>query len=529
MWRRPVRPERHPHLCQCGSPLLAQYDLAALAGAWRPDALAGRPTTLWRYREVLPIEDGLDPVTLGEGFTPLLRARRLEAAFGIRRIHIKDESLNPTNSFKARGLSVAVTRARDLGARTLAVPSAGNAANALAAYAAAAGLEAQVFMPKDVKAPFIRECELYGAEVTLVEGLITDAGRAAAEQGSSQGWYDTSTLKEPYRVEGKKTMAYELGEQLAWQWPTWIIYPTGGGTGIIGMWKAFAELETLGWVSGQTRPPMVSVQAEGCAPIVRAFNAGRARAEPWTEARTVADGLRVPSAVGDFLILRALRESDGAAVAVTDDDMIDAMRELGRLKRFSKSSSTREAVHGTPTCNVHAGGSMRAYSMDLRERVLRESDAGMKAAAGAVKYHVSASWVRRLKQRRRETGEVAPRQQRYGRHPVLAPQLHTLAALIQEQPDRTLAELQVALATSASLATIWRAVQQLGFTLKKNGPRLRTRSPRPSTRPASSFLMRAGGAPISSGGMGAALAASGSPITPPRAGGRAAPSSPPCG
>ena len=297
--------------------------------------LEGKPPSLWRYREVLPIESDEEPVTLGEGFTPLIRARRLEAALGMDLVHIKDESLNPTNSFKARGLSVAVTRARGLGVQTLSVPSAGNAANALAAYAAQAGLVARVFMPKDVKTPFIRECELYGAEITLVDGLITDAGCAAAETGAALGWYDVSTLKEPYRIEGKKTMAYELGEQLGWRWPDWLISPTGGGTGIIGMWKAFAEIEALGWVTSQRRPRMVSVQAEGCAPIVRAFDAGTERAEPWANAQTVADGLRVPAAIGDFLILRALRESGGTAVAVSDNDMVAAMRDLGRLEGIS--------------------------------------------------------------------------------------------------------------------------------------------------------------------------------------------------
>ena len=291
---------------------------------------------MWRYREVLPAPDGDGPVTLGEGFTPLAHARRLGAAVGMDRLYVKDESANPTNSFKARGLSAAITVARRLGATTVSVPSAGNAANAAAAYAARAGLAAKVFMPRDVKTPFIRECELYGAEVTLVDGLITDAGRVAAEAGAARGWYDVSTLKEPYRVEGKKTMAYEIAEQLGWEWPDWMIYPTGGGTGIVGMWKACAELEALGWMpAGAQRPRMVSVQAEGCAPIVRAFHDGDERATPWEEARTSADGLRVPRAIGDFLILRALRESGGAAVAVSDSEMIAAMREIGATEGIS--------------------------------------------------------------------------------------------------------------------------------------------------------------------------------------------------
>ena len=292
---------------------------------------------MWRYREILPLNEGEEPVSLGEGFTPLIRARHLENTLGIDTIWIKDESLNPTNSFKARGLSAAVTCARRLGATTLSVPSAGNAANALAAYAASAALEAKVFMPRDVKTPFIRECELYGAEVTLVDGLITDAGRAASAQGQPLGWYDVSTLKEPYRIEGKKTMAYEIAEQLGWVWPDWFIYPTGGGTGIIGMWKACEELEQLGWIdpARSKRPRMVSVQAKGCAPIVRAFEAGASHAEPCDNAQTIADGLRVPSAIGDFLILRALRESNGTALSVSDSAMVSAMRELGQTEGIS--------------------------------------------------------------------------------------------------------------------------------------------------------------------------------------------------
>jgi threonine synthase len=290
---------------------------------------------MWRYRELMPLFAGERPISLGEGWTPLIHARRLGARLGLDRLFVKDESLNPTNSFKARGLAAAVTRAAQLGARTLSVPSAGNAATAMAAYAAAAGLEAKVFMPKDVKVPFIRECELYGAEVTLVDGLITDAGRLAAEQGKPRGWYDVSTLKEPYRIEGKKTMAYELGEQLDWKFPDWIIYPTGGGTGMVGMWKAFEELERISWKSAAVRPRMVSVQAEHCAPIVRAYEQGAERSEIWQGARTVADGLRVPKAIGDFLVLRAVRESGGTAVAVSDKSMVAAMRELGATEGIS--------------------------------------------------------------------------------------------------------------------------------------------------------------------------------------------------
>ena len=364
---------RIQHLCTCGAPLFARYDIDTLKRQWDRDTLAHRPPTLWRYREVLPIGPDQQPVTLGEGMTPLPRAPRLEEALGMRTIYIKDESLNPTNSFKARGLSVAVTKAKYLGATTLSVPSAGNAANAMAAYCAQAGLAAKVFMPRDVKKPFVWESELYGADVTLVDGLITDAGRVAAEQGSPLGWYDVSTLKEPYRVEGKKTLAYEIGEQLGWRWPDWFIYPTGGGTGIIGMWKAFSELEQLGWVSGSSRPKMVSVQAEGCAPIVRAFETGTERAEPWSPASTVADGLRVPRAVGDFLILRAIRESGGTALAVGDEQMVRAMRELGR----------REGISAAP----EGGATLCALQVLLQRGVIRPDESVVLFnTGGALKY-----------------------------------------------------------------------------------------------------------------------------------------------
>ncbi len=340
----PYDPRTPQHLCTCGAPLLARYDLAAARG-WRRDSLASGPSNMWRYRELLPLFDGEEPLTLGEGWTPLLHARRLGRALGVERLFVKDESLNPTNSFKARGLCAAVNRATRLGATVLSVPSAGNAANAMAAYAALAGLEARVFMPKDVKAPFIRECELYGAKITLVDGLITDAGRLAAEQGKPLGWYDMSTLKEPYRIEGKKTMAYELGEQLGWTFPDWIVYPTGGGTGMVGMWKAFDELERIGWKEPGARPKMVSVQAEHCAPIVRAYEQGAERSEMWQHAHTVADGLRVPKAIGDFLVLRAVRESGGAALAVSDADMVAAMREMGASEGISAAPEGGAALH----------------------------------------------------------------------------------------------------------------------------------------------------------------------------------------
>jgi len=327
-------PHERQFLCRCGAPLLARYDLERARG-WSRDTLIGRAPNMWRYRELMPLFDGEAPVTLGEGFTPLIHARSLGASIGLERLYIKDESLNPTNSFKARGQSAAITRAKYLGAKTVALPTAGNAGNAAAAYAAAAGLACEVFIPRDAKQPFIDECRLYGANVTLVDGLITDAGRLAAERGGPLGWYDVSTLKEPYRIEGKKTMGFELAEQMNWRWPDWIVYPTGGGTGMVGMWKAFEELERIGWVAPQKRPRMVTVQAENCAPIVRAFQRGTAKAEPWERAATIADGLRVPRAIGDFLILRAVRESGGTALAVSDDSMVAGMLEIGKHEGVS--------------------------------------------------------------------------------------------------------------------------------------------------------------------------------------------------
>jgi threonine synthase len=368
----PLDPHERHHLCACGAPLFAAYDLDA-ARDWRRDSLSGRVPTMWRYRELMPIFDGEEPVTLGEGFTPLLHAKKLGAQLGLSRLYIKDESLNPTNSFKARGQSAAITRARALGATTISLPSAGNAGNAAAAYAARAGLETKVFLPRDVKTPFIRECELYGAEVTLVDGLISDAGRIAAERGGAAGWYDVSTLKEPYRVEGKKTMAFELAEQMEWRWPQWIVYPTGGGTGLVGMWKAFEEIERIGWVRPAGRPRMVSVQAEGWAPIVRAYEEGHEQAAPWEDARTIADGLRVPRAIGDFLMLRALRESGGAAVAVSDRAMVDGMREIGHA----------EGVSAAP----EGGAALAAIKRLIAERLIRSQDVVVLFnTGGALKY-----------------------------------------------------------------------------------------------------------------------------------------------
>jgi len=317
------------NLCrECGKPLLVRYDLERAGNTLTKESLVTRRADLWRYREVLPVENDENIVSLGEGWTPLLHARRLGKQIGFEELYIKDESQNPTQSFKARGMSAAVSMAKELGAKKLAVPSAGNAAGALAAYAACAGLECFIFMPRDTPRANVVECEQTGAHVTLMDGLITDCGAEVARRKEAEGWFDVSTLKEPYRVEGKKTLGYELAEQLNWQLPDVIIYPTGGGTGLIGMWKAFDEMEALGWI-GSKRPRMVTVQASGCAPIVRAFETGQRFADEFPEAATVASGLRVPKAIGDFLILDALRKSGGTAIAVTDEELLAATREIG--------------------------------------------------------------------------------------------------------------------------------------------------------------------------------------------------------
>jgi threonine synthase len=309
------------NLCECGGPLLVHYDLSAL-GISNPQAMVSpQLSSMWRYEKVLPA-DAKDAVTLGEGWTPLVRLHRLADELGANDLWLKDEGQNPTDSFKARGLSMAVTMAKKLGVTKLAIPSAGNAASALAAYAAAAGMEAHIFMPSDVPQANFIECKAYGAHVTLVNGLINDCGRIVAERKTAEGWFDVSTLKEPYRIEGKKTMGYEVAEQFGWQLPDAILYPCGGGVGLIGMWKAFGELEMLG-ITGAKKPKLIAVQAAGCQPLTRAFNAGAARTELWNDAYTVASGLRVPKPLGDFQILNAIRESQGTAVSITDEDMLD--------------------------------------------------------------------------------------------------------------------------------------------------------------------------------------------------------------
>jgi threonine synthase len=314
------------NLCECGGPLFARYDLERAAKNMRPGHLALREPTMWRYDDVLPVESPDHRVSLGEGFTPLLAARRLGALTGLPRLFIKDESGNPTGSFKARGLSMAVSMAKALGASDVCLPSAGNAGSALAAYAAKGGLKAHVFVPRDAPRIFIMETVSYGAEVQAVEGLITDAAKVCAQRAREAGWYECATLKEPYRVEGKKTMGYELAEQMGWKLPDAILYPTGGGIGLIGMWKAFQEMETMGFV-GPGRPRMYAVQADGCAPIVKAFAEDREEAPFWENAHTLAYGIRVPKALGDFLILRALRESHGAGVSVSDAEIIQGVKD----------------------------------------------------------------------------------------------------------------------------------------------------------------------------------------------------------
>ena len=319
------------NLCPCGSPLMVRYDLKKAKTAFVRSSLEGRVASLWRYRELLPLQNDANLISMGEGYTPILDAKTLGGELGLRRLWIKDEAQNPTGSFKDRGLSLAISRAKELGVKKAAIPSAGNAGGSFAAYAARAGIEAHVFMPRDTPMANQIEVAQYGARLTLVDGLINECGRIIAEKKVTEGWFDVSTLKEPYRIEGKKTMGYEIAEQLNWRLPDVIIYPTGGGTGLIGMWKAFGELEELGWIDG-ARPRMVSVQASGCAPIVKAFDENKATAEPWQNAHTVASGLRVPQAVGDFLMLQTIRDSHGTALSASDDEMLVEIPRVGKAE-----------------------------------------------------------------------------------------------------------------------------------------------------------------------------------------------------
>ena len=317
------------NLCDCGRPLLVEYDLEAVGAAATKEAVAARPFDMWRYRELLPVEDSADVVSLGEGGTPLLRPGALGSRIGLPRLHVKDDGLNPTGTFKARGASCGISMARAFGIAEVALPSAGNAGAAWACYGAAGGIKVQVAMPRDAPLTNQLECRLYGAQLTLVDGLISDAGRVIAEGAAGRGWFDVSTLKEPYRIEGKKTLGLEIAEQLGWRSPDAIVYAAGGGVGLIGIWRAFAQLSALGWTQGP--PPRLFVtQAEGCAPLVKAFVEGKDSSEPWEGATTIAAGLRVPHALGDFLVLRAIRETGGGAVAVTDDAIREMVSLLGR-------------------------------------------------------------------------------------------------------------------------------------------------------------------------------------------------------
>jgi threonine synthase len=314
-------------LCECGGPLLVRYDLEKTRAMWNRESLAGAPASMWRYAPVLPVRDPQHIVSLGEGLTPVLKASRIGATLGANDLWVKDEGLNPTGSFKARGLSCAISMCVELGISKVAIASAGNAGSALAAYAAAAGIESHIFMPRDVPQSNYTECRAYGAHVTLVDGLISDCARIVTERKDAEGWFDISTLKEPYRIEGKKTMGYEVAEQFGWTLPGAIFYPTGGGVGLIGMWKAFEELEALGWISN-ARPKMIAVQAAGCQPVVRAFENGELKSTYWENAHTVAAGLRVPKPLGDALSLTAVRESGGTAIAVGDEELLDASVQL---------------------------------------------------------------------------------------------------------------------------------------------------------------------------------------------------------
>src|SRR5215216_1051351 len=333
----------------CGKVLFARYDLDAAASRMTPESLTERPWDFRRYAEILPIQESRLAPSLGEGGTPLHEAPRFASSFGYERLLIKDEALNPTGSFKARGLAMAVARARELGATTVAIPSAGNAAAAMTAYAARAGLRAVVAMPSDVPPTMKAECLAYGAHVLLVDGLIDDCGKVIRTGAAAYGWCDVSTLREPYRAEGKKTMGIEIAEQLRWRLPHALIYPTGGGTGIVGMWKAFAELESMGLI-GPERPKMIAVQATGCAPIVRAFESGANHAERWVDAETMAAGMRVPAAIGDYLILEAIRESGGTAITVTDDEMLEGIALAAEREGLFVSPESGAAVIGRASC-----------------------------------------------------------------------------------------------------------------------------------------------------------------------------------
>ena len=364
--------DRLQTLCpDCGKVIFARYDLGRAARTLTREAVAARPRGMWRWRELLPVRDAENIVSLGEGDSPLLPAPRLGALAGLKRLLVKDEGTNPTGSFKARGISAAVSRARELGARDVALPTAGNAGGALAAYAARAGLGAHVYMPVDAPELNRKESSVYGAEVVLVRGLINDCGAWVRRRASEHGWFDLSTLKEPYRAEGKKTMGLELAEQLGWEVPDVIVYPTGGGTGLVGIWKALEELEQLGWI-GARRPRMIAVQTEGCAPIVQAFRQGLDHAPAVHGARTAISGLRVPAAVADFLMLALIRRSGGTALTVTDEEALAGMREI----------ASTEGVFAAPEGGAVWAGIKKlvaAGTIDRDERVvLMNTGTGLK-------------------------------------------------------------------------------------------------------------------------------------------------------
>jgi threonine synthase len=367
------------HLCTCGKPLFAKYDLKRAAATLTLESLKSRTRTLWRYAEVLPDDPA---VSLGEGMTALIHAQRLGASMGLQNLYVKDEGLNPTGSFKARGMTAAVTRAKQLNAKALSAPTAGNAGGALAAYAAAAGLPAVIVMPADTPSANVLECQAFGATLVKLDGLISDCGKYVAQRKDKEGWYDVSTLKEPYRVEGKKTMGYELWEQFGGKLPDVILYPTGGGVGLIGMCKAFDEMQEMGWI-GASRPRMVAVQAAGCAPVVKAWEAHKSSSEFFPNAATIASGLRVPGPLGDFLILRMLHQTGGTAISVTDDEMLHEGREL----------ASREGIFAAPEGAATVSGARKLASSGWIKP--HESVVLFNTGTG---YKYSEAWQRALQQ-----------------------------------------------------------------------------------------------------------------------------------
>jgi threonine synthase len=367
------RSDQLHNLCSCGAPLFARYDLARVSKFVSPEDLGFRVHSLWRYWELLPLRGEENCVTLEEGFTPLIESRKLGPAIGLNGLHFKDESPNPTGSFKARGLSVAVSKAKELGVSEIALPSAGNAGSAAAAYAARAGMKCHVFVPEDTPDAFVSECRAYGADVRLVRGYITDAGRAMYADPDFKRWFDVSTCKEPYRVEGKKTILYELVQQLGWKFPDAIVFPTGGGTGIVAAWKACRELQELGWVKRSELPRLFAVQAAGCAPIVRALEQDQESAQPWQNPQTTAWGLRVPKAVADFLILRAIRESGGSALAVSEQEISDATAEMAK----------QEGLYVAPEAAAAFAALKHFQKMNL---VRREDNVVLLLTGSALKY-----------------------------------------------------------------------------------------------------------------------------------------------